>query len=459
MSKIYPVVISGGSGTRLWPLSRRLLPKQFTQLIGEESLFTKTVKRVQHPDYQPIIVVCNEDHKFLAKSQLLDEQHSLSYVEPQGRNTAPAVAMACNGLDDDDILLVLPADHLINNETEFQNCLDQAINFAKQGNLVTFGIKPTSPQTGYGYIKHSGNNVDAFIEKPDAETALHFLSEGCYLWNSGIFVFRVGDYKSALAKFHPKIITVVDQAIARGTQQDGFVSLDEDSFKVCEDISIDYAVMEKSDNIKVIPADIGWSDIGSFDMLHQVLDNDDDDNATVGDVMLDNCQGSYLNIDKGLMVAIGLKDVVAVSNKDATLIVHKDYVQDVRKIVEKLRKQGRTEHLNHTRVHRPWGSYEDIDGSKRDRVKRIIVNPGKSLSLQKHHHRAEHWVVVKGSAKVINGDREIFLTEDQSTYIPVGQKHRLINEGKIPLEMIEVQTGSYLGEDDIVRFEDAWGRK
>ncbi len=458
MTKIHPVILSGGSGTRLWPVSRKLLPKQYVELIAGETLFQRTVTRICQSTYEPPTIVCGESHKFLVKDQLGDRAARAIYIEPTGRNTAPAIAIACHQLPPDDVLLVMPSDHVIADDAAFDRAVAHAVQLTADGHLVTFGIQPTSPHTGYGYIEHSGDDVVTFTEKPDRARALEFIASGRYFWNSGIFAFRVRDILAALQQHCPQIVALVEEAIARGHEQEDCLHLDHDTFAQCENISIDFAVMEKMDNIKVVPASMGWSDLGSFDELYQFLPKDADHNHCVGDVVATGSRGNYIRADAGLVAAIGVSDLIIVASGDVLLVAHRDQSGAIKQLVNQLDAQGRSEHLNHLRVLRPWGSYRDIDNSNRDRVKRIVVDPGKSLSLQSHRHRAEHWVVVRGSATVINGDRELHLTEDQSTYIPAGQKHRLINKGEIPLEVIEVQTGSYLGEDDIVRYEDDWGR-
>jgi mannose-1-phosphate guanylyltransferase/mannose-6-phosphate isomerase len=471
-----PVILSGGSGTRLWPLSRELYPKQFLPLSGTSTMLQATLARLAGlPDLDAPLVVCNEEHRFLVAEQLrqMGIQKQSIILEPVGRNTAPAVALAALQAlkaDKDAILLVLPADHVISDIEAFQSAVSQGLDAARDGALVTFGIVPTGPETGYGYIKSGpaanarGSKksviypIDAFVEKPDQATAIGYVASGDYFWNSGMFLFRADRYLAELEKHAPDILAACRLASEGGARDKDFVRLQRDAFVASPSDSIDYAVMEKTDNAVVVPLDAGWNDVGSWSSLRDVCDADESGNVVLGDVLAEDTRNSYVRAENRLVATLGLEDHIVVETADAVLVAHRDKVQDVKKIVERLKALGREEPLNHRRVYRPWGSYEGIAISDRFQVKRIIVNPGASLSLQMHHHRAEHWIVVRGTARVVRGDESFILSEDQSTYIPLGTRHRLENPGVIPLELIEVQTGSYLGEDDIVRFDDVYGR-
>ncbi|MDW5416690.1 mannose-1-phosphate guanylyltransferase/mannose-6-phosphate isomerase [Iodobacter sp. CM08] len=468
---ITPVILCGGSGSRMWPLSRGGYPKQFLKLHGDHSLLQQTATRlVGMADVAAPLLISNQEHRFLVAEQLraVGMDQARVVLEPMGRNTAPAVAAAAViALEDnpDAMLLVLPSDHVIQFGEVFQALVAQAASVAASGKLVTFGIAPTEPNTGYGYIRRgdslSGDAyaVAAFVEKPDAVRAAGFVASGDYYWNSGMFMFRADVYVRELAAYQPAMLAAVQDAVAKGVRDLDFLRLDADAFAVSPADSIDYAVMEKTQHAAVITAaGLGWSDIGSWSALRDVTEQDEAGNSVLGDVMLDRVSGSYIRSETRMIAAIGVQDLVIVETADAILVAHKDHVQDVKKIVERLNEAGRSESVTHRRVYRPWGSYEGIDAGSRFQVKRIVVNPGASLSLQMHYHRAEHWIVVKGTAKVVNGDQVILLSENQSTYIPLGTTHRLENPGKMPLELIEVQSGSYLGEDDIVRFEDVYGR-
>lgn len=468
---ITPVILCGGSGSRMWPLSRGGYPKQFLKLHGDHSLLQQTATRlVGMADVAAPLLISNQEHRFLVAEQLraVGMDQARVVLEPMGRNTAPAVAAAAViALEDnpDAMLLVLPSDHVIQFGEVFQALVAQAASVAASGKLVTFGIAPTEPNTGYGYIRRgdslSGDAyaVAAFVEKPDAVRAAGFVASGDYYWNSGMFMFRADVYVRELAAYQPAMLAAVQDAVAKGVRDLDFLRLDADAFAASPADSIDYAVMEKTQHAAVITAaGLGWSDIGSWSALRDVTEQDEAGNSVLGDVMLDRVSGSYIRSETRMIAAIGVQDLVIVETADAILVAHKDHVQDVKKIVERLNEAGRSESVTHRRVYRPWGSYEGIDAGSRFQVKRIVVNPGASLSLQMHYHRAEHWIVVKGTAKVVNGDQVILLSENQSTYIPLGTTHRLENPGKMPLELIEVQSGSYLGEDDIVRFEDVYGR-
>lgn len=467
---ILPVIMAGGSGSRLWPLSRQQFPKQFLRLLGNDSMLQTTANRLSGINHAPALVICNEEHRFSVAEQFRSNAIKTSGIilEPVGRNTAPAIALAAfqalkNG--DDPLLLVLAADHVIKDESAFCASIEQATQFASANKLVTFGIVPTAPETGYGYIKRgdsqnmsSGFSVSQFVEKPDLSTAKEYLTSGQYYWNSGMFLFKASAYLSELKTHRPDIFLACEHAMA-DTQSDlDFIRLDKSAFEACADDSIDYAVMEKTENAVVVPMDCGWSDVGSWSSLWEVSDKDEFGNACRGDVINIDTRNTYINASEKLVTTIGLDDAIVVETKDAILVAKQSEVQQVKKIVEKLKAEERSEWQHHREVYRPWGKYDSIDNGKRFQVKRITVNPGEKLSIQMHHHRAEHWIVVTGTAKVTNGDKDILLTENQSTYIPVGVIHALENPGKVPLELIEVQSGSYLGEDDIVRFEDRYGR-
>ncbi len=464
--KIIPVILSGGVGSRLWPLSREHFPKQCLPLTDEEfSLLQNTVKRTNALDVAAPIVVCNEDHRFLIAQQLqsLGVEKSSIILEPAGRNTAPAIALAAleaqHRNQDDALLLVLPADHVIRDIEAFESAIIQAAELAKENSLVTFGIKPIRPETGYGYIRSGENNdVAEFVEKPNLETAKQYLSSGDYLWNSGMFLFNAKTYLEELDSHRTDIFQAVSLAYKKRNQDLDFVRVDEKAFSDCPEDSIDFAVMEPTKKAKVVPYFGDWSDIGAWDALYDYSTKDQHANVLIGDVMSEGTTNSFVRSESRLVATVGVHNLIVVETADAILIMSKDKAQDVKKIVKRIHAEGRDEHMFHTTVHRPWGSYQTVDLGDRHQVKRIMVKPGEKLSVQMHHHRAEHWVVVSGTAKVQNGDEEILLTENESTYIPVGVVHALENPGKIPLELVEVQSGSYLGEDDIVRFSDRYGR-
>lgn len=463
-----PVILSGGSGTRLWPLSRGQYPKQFLPLVSGKTMIQETLLRLSGvTGLQAPIAVCNEDHRFMMAEQLweIGSKPAAIILEPVGKNTAPAVAMAAlSATSEEDVLLILPADHVIANTAAFHNAIAQAEALAKQDWLVTFGIVANAPETGYGYIKASTDAVDAgfkvaaFVEKPDADTAQSYLDSGDYFWNSGMFAFKAGVFLRELEKFNPQMLKVCREALAAAKVDMDFTRLDKDSFLTCPADSIDYAVMEKTDKAVVIPMDAGWNDVGSWSALWDVTGKDSAGNAIKGDVLTIDTVNSYVHSSSKLVAVIGVQDLVVVETDDAVMVASKDRVQDVKAIVDQLKALKRDEAYVHRKVYRPWGHYDLVDSGDRHHTKRIVVKPGAKLSVQKHHHRAEHWVVVKGTAWVSKDGQDILVTENESIFIPVGVVHSLENPGVIPLEMVEVQSGSYLGEDDIVRYQDNYGR-
>ncbi|MGH8355824.1 MAG: mannose-1-phosphate guanylyltransferase/mannose-6-phosphate isomerase [Pseudomonas sp.] len=468
-----PVILSGGSGSRLWPLSRKLFPKQFLALTGEHTLFQQTLERLAFEGMQKPIVVCNQEHRFIVKEQLAALNLAAQGIlyEPFGRNTAPAVAIAALKLHSegrDDLLLVLPADHVLDDQKAFQRALALATTAAEKGEMVLFGIPANRPETGYGYIKCAPDartglpagvsRVAQFVEKPDEERAKAFVESGDYFWNSGMFLFRASRYLEELQRHEPDIYDTCLLALERSQNDGEEVQIDAATFACCPDNSIDYAVLEKTQRACVVPLAAGWNDVGSWSSIWDVHEKDGDGNVLKGDVVAYDSRNCLVHGNGKLVTVVGLEDIVVVETKDAMMIAHKDRVQEVKQLVKTLDAQERPETQNHCEVYRPWGSYDSVDMGGRFQVKHISVKPGASLSLQMHHHRAEHWIVVSGTAQVTCDDKVFLLTENQSTYIPIASVHRLANPGKIPLEIIEVQSGSYLGEDDIERLEDVYGR-
>ncbi|CAG37655.1 mannose-1-phosphate guanylyltransferase/mannose-6-phosphate isomerase [Desulfotalea psychrophila] len=464
---IVPVIMAGGSGTRLWPLSRALYPKQFLPLVGEETMLQATLNRLAGLDVTAPITVCNEEHRFIVAEQLrfLDQLGKI-ILEPAGRNTAPAVALAASiALEkgEDPLLLVLAADHVIEDSAGFVQAIQQALPLAEEGCLVTFGIVPTSAHTGYGYIRRGGPaavgfRVEEFVEKPDAAVAKQYFEGGEFYWNSGMFLFRASTYLAELRKHRADIADACLASLVSTCHDGDFIRVDKDYFLACPEESIDYAVMEKTEDAVVVPLDVGWNDIGSWSALWEVGDKDAQGNRVRGDVFLQETTNSLVHGGDRLIATIGLDNVVVVDTKDALLVATKDRVQEVKQIVQRLKDEGRSEARLHREVYRPWGKYDSIDAGGRYQVKRISVKPDAKLSVQMHHHRAEHWIVVSGTARVTKGEDVFLVTENESTFIPVGVLHALENPGKVDLELIEVQSGPYLGEDDIVRFEDLYGR-
>jgi mannose-1-phosphate guanylyltransferase/mannose-6-phosphate isomerase len=468
---IIPVILSGGSGTRLWPLSREAYPKQFLPLVDQRTMLQNTALRIAGlADTTAPLVVCNEEHRFMVAEQLraVGIQPAAVILEPVGRNTAPAVAVAALHAQlagADPILLILPADHVIADVEGFRAAVRQIAPHAEAGRLITFGIVPTAPEIGYGYIKAGAPlddsgvcKVERFVEKPDTATAQTYLQSGAYSWNSGMFMFRASAFLAELERFAPAMLAACQQALATGRADTDFLRLDRKAFAACPKDSIDYAVMEKTDQAVVLPLTVGWNDVGSWSALWEAGERDADGNITRGDVIAVDTRDTYVDASTRLVATVGVDDLVVVETADAVLVASKERVQEVKAVVDQLKASQRPEGRNHRKVYRPWGCYDSIDLDQRFQVKHITIKPGACISSQMHHHRAEHWVVVSGTARVLRGDEEFLLTENQSTYIPVGIPHRLTNPGKIPLEIIEVQSGSYLGEDDIVRFEDVYGR-
>lgn len=462
---LLPVIMAGGSGSRLWPLSRTLYPKQFLSIISKATMLQETVNRLDGIDHQAPLFICNEEHRFIVAEQLrlggLDNSGII--LEPVGRNTAPAIALAALKAladGDDPLLLVLAADHVIQNTDAFLTSIEYAIVEAEKGSLVTFGIVPLKPETGYGYIRRGvqisdhAYKVNAFVEKPDLMTAQEYIATNEFYWNSGMFLFKASCYLAELEKCSPEILRVCQSAFNSNRIDLDFIRLDETLFSTCPDDSIDYAVMEKTQDAVVVPMDANWSDVGSWSSLWEVNSKDADGNAIRGDVLTQNTVNSYIYSQNKLVATVGVEDLIVVETKDAVLVAHKDRVQDVKGIVEQLKAANRDEYLQHREVYRPWGTHDEIAEGDRFHVKHVMVKPGERTATQMHYHRAEHWVVVKGTAKVTNGDKTFLLSENESTYIPIGAPHSIENPGQIPLELIEVRSGAYLSENDVVRLED-----
>ena len=474
MALIQPVILSGGAGTRLWPASRSMYPKQLQPLTGERTMLQETALRLADKDglTEQSIVVCNEAHRFLVAEQLREIGSPAKIVlEPEGRNTAPAVAVAAilamadrKKGEDAPVLLVMPADHIVKDVAAFSAAIDIGVASANHGILVTFGVVPTYPHTGYGYIESDARSlvaapISAFIEKPDQGTAVSLLETNRFFWNSGIFLFRADSYLDELREYAPEIVVACQKSVDGAVMDTEFIRPDGEAFKACPADSIDYALMEKTDKASMVPLDAGWSDIGSWAALHGVSEQDSDGNAISGDVITHDCRDSYINASSRLVTAVGLEAVIVVEDKDCVLVAKKDKAQDVKFLVDELKQQNRDEAKLHRQVYRPWGSYDSIDADDGFQVKRLIVNPGAVLSLQKHAQRAEHWTVVRGKARITLDDREFDLAVNESTYIPIGAVHRIANPYDDPVHIIEVQCGDYLGEDDIVRLEDNYGRE
>lgn len=468
---VTPVILCGGAGTRLWPVSRKGHPKQFWPLISDKSMLVETALRTAGSNFTTPIVVASHQHRFTVAGQLAEAglKHAKILLEPVGRNSAPAIAAAAlyaTEHNPEAVLWVMAADAVIKDLPAMYKALDSAVAAAKAGYIVTFGMEPTAPETGYGYLQQGQpvgtlQNVyklDRFVEKPDADTATNMLSQGNYFWNSGMFVFRADVMLDEMRKLAPEILDIVQQSMSARVADPDFIRLPEVPFASAPDISIDYAIAEKTKRAVMVPASIGWSDVGSWSALADISPSDENGNFAHGDAILEDSTNCYVRSDGTLTALLGVKDLVVVTTQDAILVAHKNDVQNVKKIVKRLKAQKRGEADDHVRIYRPWGFYEGLAHGERFQVKRIVVQPGRQLSLQKHFHRAEHWVVVGGVANVTCDDKQVFLSENESIYLPLGSIHRLENPGKIPLTLIEVQSGAYLGEDDIVRYEDTYGR-
>ena len=468
---VFPVILSGGSGSRLWPLSRKALPKQLLALVGSRTMIQETVSRALGEGFAAPIVISNQEHRFMIAEQLRAAgiNDAKIILEPAGRNTAPAAAVAVLKVMEDDpdgLLLLMPSDHVILDQKAFLAAVSIAAKAARTGALVTFGIKPSAPETGYGYIKSAAElegvpgafAVERFVEKPDRATAQNYLAAGGYYWNSGMFLFSAKSFLKEMERLEPAMLGFCRDAITHAHRDMDFIRLGEVAFLACPSQSIDYAIMEHVPNAAVVPVEMGWSDVGSWQSLWDISPRNAEGNTILGDVVTEKAVNSYIRSEGPLVAVVGVENLVVVATKDAVLVSHRDATQDVKKIVAQLESQSRDHHMHHAVVHRPWGSYESVDTGDRFQVKRIIVKPGAKLSLQMHHHRAEHWIVLSGAARVTCDGKEFLLQENESTFIPLGAKHRLENPGKVPLHLIEVQSGAYLGEDDIVRFEDTYGR-
>ncbi len=470
VSPFIPVVLCGGSGTRLWPLSRETYPKQFLRLLGQQSLLQQTMQRLECVEgLGDPLLVCNEASRFVVAEQLREAgiRKARIMLEPERRNTAPAIASAALqalSQHDDPLLLVLPSDHIIKDHAAFCEAIKHARSAAEEGYLITFGIKPTAPETGYGYIRAASSELESwrpvleFVEKPNLATAEQYLESGNYFWNSGMFLFKARRYLEELELFQPEVLAACKQAVAKAEVDADFIRLDGQAYASNPDIAIDYAVMERTDRAAMVPLDAQWSDIGSWAAVWEAAEKDKNNNAVQGDVILQDCESCMVHSTSRLVTTVGMKNTIVVETADAVLVMNADQAQDTKKLVTDLIQADRREATQHRQIFRPWGSYDSIGNGERFQVKRISVKEGAKLSLQMHHHRAEHWVVVSGTARITNGERQYLLTENQSTYIPVGVTHSLENPGKVPLELIEIQSGGYLGEDDIVRFEDRYGR-
>ncbi|MGG6175367.1 mannose-1-phosphate guanylyltransferase/mannose-6-phosphate isomerase [Pantoea allii] len=463
--KLLPVIMAGGSGSRLWPLSRTLYPKQFLALTSDATMLQETIKRVESLPHLSPYLICNESHRFIVAEQL--RQHNIKhggiFLEPVGRNTAPAITLAAlqavKNLDDP-VMLVLAADHVIKDEQAFLTAVENAIPLAESGKLVTFGIVPDRPETGYGYIKQGANvndysfKVDSFVEKPNLETAQEYLSSGKYYWNSGMFLFRASVFLKEIRKFHKEILEHCEKALLGQHTDLDFIRLDDTAFKNCPDESVDYAVMEKTQDAVLVPMNAAWSDVGSWSALWEINTKDKNDNAIRGDVVTSDTSNSYIYSQNKLVATVGIDNLVVVETKDAVLIAHKDKVQGVKDIVKQLKIDDRCEHLQHREVFRPWGSHDTISEGARFHVKKLTIKQGQRTATQIHHHRAEHWIVVSGTARVYKGEQSYLITENESIYIPIGEAHAIENPGVLPLEIIEVRTGTYLSEDDVIRIGD-----
>lgn len=470
---IVPVILAGGSGSRLWPLSRQHYPKQLLKLFGDKTMLQQTILRlVGLPNMAAPIVVCNEEHRFMVAEQLLEigQDNAVIMLEPVARNTAPALALAAlqaRTITDNPMLLVLSADHMIRNVEEFQRVVTLAVIEAEGGRLATFGVQPVSPETGYGYIKTTRSTgamtqdafpVEEFVEKPNLETAEAYLAAGCYYWNSGMFVFAADVFLRELGQYSPDVLATAETAQSLAVQDLDFIRVNRDAFAKAPNISIDYALMEKSKNVVCVPLDAGWSDVGDWKSFAELLDKDERNNSFIGDSIDVGSSNTLVFSHDKLVATIGVNNLMIINTPDAVLIADKSHAQQVKSVITHIEQQQRSEHLQHREVYRPWGCFDAVDDGDRYQVNRIRVKPGASLSLQVHHHRAEHWIVVKGTALVQKNDETMLLSENESTYIPIGTKHRLSNPGKIPLEIVEVQSGPYLKDDDVIRYEDSYGR-